>query len=355
MDISNIDTLYAYDDGDVITPGMGLSISAGHVLAQYYDPQTKKISSDSDFTIAANQPTVYPTPFSAKAGTYVIPDATGQQWYLNNLDADSAGILDASGAVKSAYSALFTKTTYSVNGKTFPALKIKGNLCSATDLTSKTIYYKSVYEGKQVICKIDIPINVSVGTPYEVVISCVNEDGVNDSVIDSDSEYLDLTAYLSAANSEVAGTSYKWQKLIGGTWTDLTTKNGLYTVGNSGKSLRVYDAGLDGIESFRPVITYNGQTYTKVTVLADTHDPFYIDMGRNISGQSIKKSETVTYTPKVYDRSSSTLQTGWTFSFTATDNDGTVISSASAKTSFSVTGTTIYEKGTVNVSITASK
>ena len=355
MNISGIDTLYAYDDGDVITPGMGVSIAAGHVLAQYYDPQTKKVSVDSDFTIEANQPVIYPQAFSSKAGAYIVPVKAGEQWYYNNLGADSAGILDAGGNVKSAYSSIFAKTTYTVNGKTYPALKIKGNLCNAEDLTSKVLYYQSSFEGKQIICKIDIPINVSVGTPYEVAINCVNESGVNDTVIDNDVEFLELTSYLNAANSEISATSYKWQKLTGSEWQDLTTQSGIYTISNSGKSLKVFDAGLNGIETFRAVLSYNGKSFTKTIVLSDTHEPFYIDKGRNISGQSIRKNETVIYTPKVYDRSNGALQNGWNFGFVATDNDGKVISSATNKTTFSIPGTTIYEKGTVNVSITASK
>lgn len=355
MNISGIDTLYAYDDGDVITPGMGVSITAGHVLAQYYDPQIKKVSADSDFTISANQPTIYPQAFSAKMASYIVPAAAGQQWYYNNLGSDSAGILDASGNVKSAYSKLFSKTTYMVNGKTFPALKIIGNLCSAEDLTSKVLYYQSSYDGKQIICKIDIPINVSVGTPYEVAISCVNEAGANDTVIDNDAEWLQLTAYLNAANTEVSASSYKWKKLDGTTWKDISSQSGLYTISNNGKTLKVFDAGLNGIESFRAVITYNSKTYTKTIVLSDTHDPYYIDKGRNIAGQSIKKTETVIYTPKVYDRSNGALQAGWNFSFAASDDDGNVILSECDKTSFSIAGSTIYEKGTVNISITATK
>lgn len=355
MEISNIDTLYSYDDGDVITPGMGLSIMAGHVLAQYWNPTTKRVSADSDFTVAANQPTVYPQAFSSKAGAYVVPEATGEQWYLNNLGADTAGILDSGGAVKSAYTGLFVKTSYTVNGKTYPALKIKGNLCSVTDLTGKTLYYQSTYDGKQIVCKIDIAVNVSVGTPYEVVISCVNEEGVNDTVIDGDTEYLVLTAYLSAANEEVSATSYKWQKLEGGEWTDLSSSGGVYTVSGDGKTLRVYDAGLDGIETFRAVLVYNGQTYSRTTVLSDTHDPYYIDMGKSLAGQSVLRSESVSYTPKVYSRPEGTLESGWTFGYSLTDNDGTLLTKEDGMTTFSVSGATVYEYGTVNVSIRATK
>lgn len=353
MNYSAIDTLYAYEDGDVIIPGMGVSIANGHSLAQFLNPTTGQVSDDSDFTVAANQPTIYPLPYSSKQGAYVIPSTVGQQWYYNNLQVDSAGILDANGAVKSAYQSLFQVTSYVLNGNTYPALKIIGNLCGANDQTNKTLYYVSTYNGMQIVCKIDIPINVSTGTPYNVVISCLNPDGNADTVLDVEGEeYLDLTCQLNTGNTEVAASSYKWQKLVNGVWTNLVTTSGMYTVSSNGKTLRVYRDGVEGREDFRAVCTIGGVDYTATILLSDTRDPFFVDMGRNIPSQYVKRTETVTYTPVVYDRKTQQAQTGWTFAYTFRDDDAVFDTKTGA--SASITGETIKTHGVVHVGIVAS-
>ena len=353
MNVSGIDTLYAYEDGDVITPGMGVSIASGHALAQFFNPSTGLISSDSDFTVAANQPTIYPLPYSSKQGTYVIPNIEGQQWYYQNLQNENSAILDSSGNVKSTYSKLFQKTTYTLNGKSYPALKIIGNLCSSTDQVNKTLYYVSTVGSTQVVCKIDIPINVSIGTPYNVVISCVNSDGDNDTVMDVDGEYLKLTQQLNTGNTEVSATGYKWQKLVGGAWTDISTTSGVYAVSSNGKVLQVFDAGVNGVENFRAVCTLDGKTYYAVIPLSDTRDPFFVDMGRNTPNNYIRSNETVTYTPVVYSRSTQEKQNGWSFEFTLTDEDQDTISTKTAS-SISISGTDIKEHGCIHVHIKAT-
>ncbi len=353
MNYSAIDTLYAYEDGDVVIPGMGVSIASGHALAQFLNPTTGLVSEDSDFRTPANQPTIYPLPYSSKQGEYVIPSTVGQQWYYNNLQVDAAGILDANGAVKGAYSSLFQVTSYVLNGKTYPALKIIGNLCSKDDQTNKTLYYVSTVGGMQVVCKIDIPVNVSTGTPYNVAISCVNPDGNADTVLDVEGEeYLDLTCQLNTGNTEVSADNYKWQKLVDGVWTDLVTTSGMYTVSSNGKKLRVYRNGVEGREDFRAVCTVDGKNYMETILVSDTRDPFFVDFGRNIPSNYVKRTETVTYTPVVYDRKTQQAQSGWSFAYSFYDDDGVFDNKAGSTAS--IDGETIKTHGVVHVSITAS-
>ena len=354
MNYSAIDTLYAYDDGDVIIPGMGVSIASGHSLAQFLNPTTGLVSEDSDFTVPANQPIIYPLPYSSKQGEYVIPATVGQQWYYNNLLVDNAGILDANGNVKSAYASKFQKTTYTLNGKTFPALKIIGNLCSKDDQTNKTLYYVSTINNMQVVCKIDIPINVSTGTPYNVVITCVNPNGENDQVIDvAGEEYLDLTCQLNTGNTEVAATSYKWQKFVNGVWMDIVNTSGIYVISSNGKKLRVYRDGVEGREDFRAVCTIGGKDYSETILLSDTRDPFFVDLGKSIPSQYIKRGETVTYTPVVYERSTQQAQTGWSFTYYFRDDDAVFDTKTGATAS--IDGETVKTHGVVYLNLVASK
>lgn len=353
MDYSSIDTLYAFDDGDVITPGMGVSIASGHALAQFYDPGTKLVSEDSDFTVAANRPTIYPLCYSSKRGEYVIPTTVGQQWYYNNLQVDNAGILDASGKVKDAYKNLFAVVEYELNGKKYPALKIIGNLVTEDDQTNKTIYYVSTVDGKQVVCKIDIPINVSTGTLYQVVISCVNSEGQDDTVINTVDETLTLTCFLNSGNTEVEASEYYWEKLVCGAWTRIADKTGFFKLKNNGKQLVVYSDGIGGLETFRACCKLDGKLFSNTIPLSDVRDPFIVNIGRSTESNIIKVADNVTYTPMVYERHSQVLQTGWNFTFTFTD--GKEWTDTKTGNSASISGRTIKDHKVVYVQIVASK
>lgn len=352
---SAIDTITAYEDGDVIIPSMGVDLTAGHILAQYWNPATDSVTTSSDFTLPDNQPTLYPQPYSSKEAKYVVPDKTGQQWYINSLGADTAGILKADGTVKDAYKSLFAATTFTVNGNTYPALKVIGNLATADDLNSKTIYYQSTYKTKTFVCKQEIPVYETVGDTYDVSISSVNEKGVSDTVIDNDSEFLNLRSYLTMSGAESEPDAAKWQKLTTNGWKDLSTQSGLFQVSDNGRNLKVMDAGLSGIEDFRAVLTKGGRYYSSTIQLADTHDPYYISIGRSTVSGIIQPDQDVSYTPKVYQRSNNEVQSGWSFSFTTFDNDGVQIRKASAVNTFTVTSSEISQHKTITVAISAEK
>ena len=121
--LSRIRILYKYEDGDQIEARMGVQIDAGYGLTQYWDDQQQRVV-NTDFT--QHSPVLYPYPYSSKRGQYVVPSTQGQQWYYNNPESETAGILDESGNVKSAYASLFEKTTITVGGATYPALRIRG-------------------------------------------------------------------------------------------------------------------------------------------------------------------------------------------------------------------------------------
>ena len=146
--ISAIHHLYAYEDGDTITPGMGIQIDAGYGLHQYFNPTTKKVVA-TDFT--EHPALLYPQAYSSKQGKIIVPETVGQQWYYNNISSEGAIIED--GAVKDKWASIFELTTVQSNGSTFPALKIKGNLASENDYTDKYIYYSSTSRGKAFTCQ----------------------------------------------------------------------------------------------------------------------------------------------------------------------------------------------------------
>lgn len=349
MELTAIKTLYGFEDGDTVTPAMGVQIATGHGLQQYYNPTTFQVE-ETDFT--RYPATLYPQPYSSKLGRVIVPETIGQQWYYNNI-TDAAGILDASGNVKSAYQSTFEKTTVTVNGSTFPALKIKGNLVgpSQTDVTDKRIYYVSSYRGMQITCEQTIPIMSSVGEAYSVLLSCVGVDGTGDNVLSNDNDWVQFSAYLQLAGSTIQGATCQFQRLVNNNWTNITNQTGVTEV--SGNVIKLYDAAVEGVEMFRAVMTYGGKTYTKTFEVTDIHDPYYVVDGCNILGDTIRVGERATFSPKVYKRDTGEQVSGFSFTYVILKrSDGTVV------TSFDVNALTydnITSVGGVIVRTVASK
>lgn len=326
--ISAIDHLYAFEDGDTISAAMGISWAngeTGYGLQQYWNPTTKQVM-ETDFS--KHPVLLFPQPYSSKRGSLVVPEQVGQQWYYGNI-SDEGGILQ-DGKVKSKFAALFEVASVEANGMSFPALKIKGNLATEADHTDKYIYYKSSYKGKAFTCQQLIPIMTAVGDSYQVTVNYVGESGNGDNVLSNDNDWCQIVATLSRSGSPVDGSaSYKWQRLVGGKWTDLSSVKSVTEI--SANSLKVYNAAVEGIEVFRCVVTYAGKEYYGMAEVSDIHDPFYIEMGRSQSSNAVAVGGKVTYSPVVYDRSSGNPSSGWAFSFAFTDSKGNVLSDITEK------------------------
>lgn len=355
MNISAIDTLEAIVDGDTIVPSMSFVLPTGVGTTQYYNPSTKACT--PDYSKAANQIVLYPTNYSSANGKYLVPDTGTEQWYFDNPESTSAAILAvAGGSVATAWNKLFAKTTYTVNGQTFPALKVIGNLASADSLNDVKIYCKAKYNGMDVLCQGTIGIKETVGSLFDILINCVNEEGANDTVIDNDSEYLVLNADFQDAGASVAPTgSYSWKKVTASGLVTVSHVSGVTELSNSSKTLKLYDGAVEGTEEYFCCVTHNGAEYMKGIQVSDTHDPYYILIGRSTQGNLVKKGESVTYKPSVIARSTRVVQSGWSFSFRVLDNQGVTQKTASNATSFTVTGDEVHSYNGTNVHITATK
>ncbi len=347
MNIAAIKNLYAYQDGDIITPGMGFQIDAGFGLHQYWNPTTKQVI-QTDFSV--HNATIYPKPYSSKKGDFIVPETTGQQWYYGNI-SDEGAILQ-NGVVKAKYASLFRVTTVTANGKTLPALVIINNLATEADHTDKYIYYVSTYNGKQFTCDQLIPIQSAVGDAYDILLSIEGEDGSGDNVLSNDNDWVKYTSQLQLAGQTVAsGVNYAFQKLQSNNWIDIVHTPGIYEI--SGNSIKLFNAAVEGVELFRSVATANGKSYVKTFEVSDIHDPYFIDPGCNIAGDAVLPGQTVTFNPKVYDRASGEVSTGWTFAYTLTKRaDGSVITAIDQS---KLTYDNIESYGGINVRIEANK
>lgn len=358
--VSRIKTLYAYEDGDTITPRMGVQIATGHGLQQFYNAETHEVT-NTDF--GTYHPTLFPQPYSSKAGSVVVP-ASGGQWYYNNI-ADNAGILDADGSVKEAYQDIFEVTTVIMNSKTFPALTIKANLVNSTNMISTDIYiyYVGQYSGKTFTCEQCIPVQSVVGDAYQLMVSVMGANGLGDEVLSDDNDYIIYTASLQmmSTGTSIEAAVITFEHFEEGGWQTVADNAGLTEVNSAAKTLKLYEAAVDGSELFRAKAEYNGNTWYNLLNPTDEHDPYYIVDGCSVDGDTVKRGDTVTFTPKVYKRHNGmgeededvTTSEGWAFSYSlVAQKTGTVI------TDFDHTGIT-YERlsahGGIAVRIQASR
>ena len=358
--VSRIKTLYAYEDGDTITPRMGVQIATGHGLQQFYDAQTHVVTNTDFGTYHA---TLFPQPYSGKEGTVVVP-AAGGQWYLNNI-SDNSGILDANGAVKSAYSSMFEVTTVTMNGKTFPGLVIKSNLVTpqnnvATDIY---IYYAGTYAGKQFVCEQMIPVQAVVGNAYKLLVSVTGANGTGDEVLSDDQDWVQYTAMLQmmSTGTTIGDAVITFEHFGSNGWEAVTHQAGVVEVNSTNHTLKLYDAAVDGTELYRAKAVYLGKTYYETMNPTDEHDPYYIVDGCSIAGDTVQRGETVSFNPKVYKRRNGvgeedadvTTSEGWTFTYTlVSQRTGETITAINQT---GITFETLTQYGGISVRIQASK
>lgn len=333
--LSRVKHLYAYENGDNVTPRMGVQIATGHGLQQFYNAENWEVTNTD---LSQYPATLFPQPYSGKAGAVVVPSAGGQ-WYLNAI-TDNNGILDSNGAVKSAFSDRFQVTTVTQNNKTFPGLIIKDNLVNNTNRISSDIYiyYVGTYGGKQFVCDVCIPVQSVIGNAYQLLVSVMGADGSSDEVLSDDNDYVEYSASLQlmSTGTPITGAVITFEHATENGFESVQHVSGMteisnYTSGGSviGKVLKVYPGAVDGQELFRAKAVYNGKTYYKTMEPTDEHDPYYIDDGCSIAGDTVDSDDTVTWSPKVYKRHNGvgeededvTSSEGWSFVFTLIRQD----------------------------------
>ena len=315
MEFSSTRHLFAYNNGDNITPGMGVQIDPGYGLSQFWDISRGRVT-NTDFE--QHHATLFPQAWSSRMGRFVVPE--GGSWFYGSplgaaLTFDSSGNCTTVGL-----GSTFKLTTVDQNNMTFPALQIIGNLAKANDLTDKFIYYTGHYKGMDFTCQQLITIQASSADAYDILISVVGEDGTGDDVLSNDNDWVKLTPSLQRAGTPVASSvSYTWQRLIAGAWTEIVSTAGLVEVNNTDHSLKVFNSAVEGVETFRCVAVCNNKTYYKVREISDVHDPYYI-VDYCTHTDSVAPGETAVFRPKVINRATNSQDTAhsWIFGYTLT-------------------------------------
>lgn len=332
MNIYQTRDLYAYADGDCITPSMGVSIDAGYSLAQYWNTTEGKIV-NTDFT--KHNAKLYPQGYSSLEGKVIVPESG--TWHIGS-PTSTALAFDSSGkCTTSGYTDKFKVTTIVVNSTTLPCLVICGNLASATDLTTKHIYYVGEYNGMKFTCHEEILVQVAMADAYDIIISLVgpSADGKSeisgDNVISNNEDWVRLTPYMIRGGVNVVGATYSWEQLINGVWTPVKNSAGVLEIGSNGV-LKIYEAAIYGLETFRVTAVLGTSTVRKSIDIADVQDVWYLDDGCSTSA-GVKAGESVTFNPKVYVRETNLPETthNWQFAFTVTDSrNGDVLLTANS-------------------------
>ena len=311
MNIYNIRELYAYADGDCITPTMGVSIDPGYALAQYWNTTEGKIVS-TDFSV--HNAKLFPQGYSSLEGKFVVPESG--TWHIGS-PSSNALTFDASGkCTTSGYSGKFKLSTIVVDSITLPCLVICGNLASATDLTTKHIYFVGKYNGLTFTCHQEITVQIAMADAYDIIVSVLDDEGNSgDTVIANKQDSVTLSPYLIRGGVNVAGATYTWEQLAGGAWKTITHNAGVTEI--SGGVLKIFEAAVYGLEHFRVTATLGTTVVRKVIDIADTSDVYYLDDGCSTSA-GVKTGETVTFNPKVYVRETNVpdTQNNWKYAFT---------------------------------------
>ena len=357
--ISAIDHLECIIDGDTLVPGMGYVLPTGVGLTQFVNISgTSPVSTPSykDHPIS-----LYPQVYSSSTGKMLVPDPGTIQWFVGNPEVSANAILTTPGtaSVKGSFNSVFAVGSTTVNGQTFPALRVignlYGNLCQFGDIT---IYARASYNGIQVTSHANLKVQQSVGEIYAVLIDSVNEDGASDTVIDNDSELLQLTAHLQVNGGDVTtSSSWKWFHADNsGALVEVTHVPGVTEIsGNKNQKLTIYDAAVDGTDEYFARITHNGATHTAGITLYDTHDPYYINLGRSQNSNVVRPTDTLEYNPSVIRRSDGTVQSGWNFQYRAYTMAGSPVGSTVTGSKYTVSGATVKDNGGLTIRISATK
>lgn len=330
MNIFQIRDIYAYSDGDVITPNMGVSIDSGYGLFQFWDTQTNSVE-NTDFT--QHNAKLFPQAYSSAAGKILVPDSG--TWHIGSPTSTPLEFTNDGSCTTTGYQSIFKLSTIAMNGLTQPCLVIIGNLASASSLTDRHIYYVGEHDGRKFTCHQTVTVQVAMGDAYDIVISASDANGNSgDYVISNEVDVVKLTPYLYQGGVQVAGATYTWERLKDGAWTAVSNQAAFTELGADG-SITIYRNAVDGIEYYRVTAKYQSMTIRKMQQVNDETDPYYIDDGCDHSS-GVRAGETVTFMPKVYNRHTNQVdkEHTWTFSFIVSDaGSGDVLSTATGSLS----------------------
>ena len=208
-------------------------------------------------------------------------------------------------------------------------------------------------QSDQIQAEYTIPIQQATGSSYRVTIAA--GDNKNFVITEKGGSCILRALAYQSGNQLTADLTYQWEKLNASTWTVIS--------GQTGATLTVSEADINTYGEYRVTVYRGGAEIGKdIQGVMDASDPFDIDPHPSPEDEAITEDTngngTVTYTPVVVKRGTSTQALTTLFYFVVKDAAGVFLNSQSDRTtpvaSYSVTRAHCQQAGgDVSVTITS--
>lgn len=285
-------------------------------LAQMYNPGTNKCI--PDWTVASNQPVIYPVIRSGNENTIKAVVSGSEKWFYNNVEVtfSSAGLSNYPDPVVGK----LQKTTYNNGSVNVPALKIVGNLASNANMDADTIRMDGQIEASG--------HNLSFSSEISLAISEYSDSAyngfvyaTNGGIIDEESETVTLTTELYKGGDVVDPTNYsvQWRKLPA--TTNFSTS----------KTLTLGVGDIDSKNLFICEFIIGGEIVANfIQEVSDETDPYFIDVTWSGKTKIASTDGTLKGTIKVKKVGSGLEESGFTFDVKMTSTNGSAFTPATA-------------------------
>ena len=255
----------------------------------------------------------------------VVPSSV--KWYFNDLLLSFSSNLSTNRL--GGETGHFKNIPYAAGSVDYYGLQIVKNLVKASDGASCTIRCEATVSVGNTSDTIQfvytIPITKGVGNQTVVTITagdgnyfCIREKGGT----------CKLTAMVRQGAGEItSGLTYKWYNQVNGAWSQLS--------GQTGKTLTVSDTMVDTSGVFKVEVSQNGSVIGMDTqTVMDLSDPYDILTNPNPADETIESGSggSVTYTPTLVKRGSTTKAKDVNFYFVFMDSAGNILNTSTATT-----------------------
>ena len=282
-----------------------------------------------DWAVVANQPTISPKILSSLTAEYLTPVAGSDVWSYNFQKL----IFDASGAC-TAPSNCVGKFKRNPNGTLTPI----ANLASATNKNSDVIKYEGVVDSgyeTEVSATIDVRIEEVSSATYTGLVD------LNTTTIATASDTVTAKPRLLSGVTQMTDSSFVtkyWKSVTTAEDTDGTADNWIAFKPESGKTLTITAADVDGQETFKCEFIVEGKVVsTSLFNVMDTQDPCALVLIPRGAPEISKSKDTFIADAKLIRREDDSVVAGKTFVFTAYNSKGDVITLSTAVTPTIVT------------------
>lgn len=323
-----------------------LQSNMGDLYQEYQGTASSPTNISPDFSTLTPMLSYIITSSLVAAGL-VVPNSV--KWYFNDTEltfgSDKVSTNNFNGETGH-----FQSVPYSAGVQNYFALRIKKNLVKASGGAACNIKAEATIAVGNTSDKVqavyNIPITVGVGNSKRVTIMA--GDNKFFTLTDKgDSCILKAVAWIGSDQLN-AGQTYKWYTLQSGSWAVLN--------GQTQQTLTVTNDMVDTTGQFKVEVYQDGNLIgMDVQTVIDASDPFDILPNPNPENETIEQGSvgSVTYTPILVKRGSTTKFKDMKFFFVFTDSAGNILNPDTAKVA-SYTGTVteaMCEQASGNVAV----